>query len=213
MADYNSSYTGAQIDGAIHDVATKLPAPGSSAIDGLLMYNKYDESYGWMQPHASSHNSGFIYGNASTNNIEWIDGSLVPPVSSQGDDEGKVLKVDNGDITWAEILPEYDSSNEGECLTVNDQGELEWAEAGGGGLPSTSSLDENVGYVLAFHSSDAEWSPAPVFNASADDGFYTVQVNSGAAEFVLGAPSIQNLSDGTYNLVILNGEATWEEVQ
>lgn len=86
--------------------------------------------------------------------------SELPEYSSSS--QGKVLSVDSdGDLEWASLppdeLPAYSSSNQGEVLSVDSDGDLEWASLPPAELPAYTSSDG--GKVLAVNSggTGVEW--------------------------------------------------------
>lgn len=60
-----------------------------------------------------------------------IDEGTELPEHGEGD-AGKVLSVDeNGDLEWADApteIPDFDSSDEGKVLSVDENGDLEWSD-------------------------------------------------------------------------------------
>ena len=86
--------------------------------------------------------------------------SELPEYSSSN--QGDVLSVDSdGDLEWASLppaeLPSYSSSNNGDVLSVDSNGDLEWASLPPSGIPTYQSTD--AGKVLAVNSggTGTEW--------------------------------------------------------
>lgn len=98
-------------------------------------------------------------------NFNVSEGKAVLTVNRR---ENSVIKSRSGNsngsyyLTWEQILPDYDSGDEGKALTVDEYGELQWTEVSGGGsgggseLPPYDSSDD--GKVLAVDSQgELEW--------------------------------------------------------
>lgn len=86
--------------------------------------------------------------------------SELPEYSSAS--QGKVLSVDSdGDLEWASLppdeLPAYSSSNQGEVLSVDSDGDLDWVSLPPSDIPSYQSTDS--GKVLTVNSGGTglEW--------------------------------------------------------
>ena len=56
---------------------------------------------------------------------------------------GQVLIVDDdGELTWGDGIPEHSAANAGQVLTVDDEGELAWGEVAGGGYANVVSTPQ-----------------------------------------------------------------------
>ena len=239
MADYISSYTGAEVDSAVGK-AINLPDVNSATQDYVL---SYDANAGiiWAEipgelPYYNDDDDGKVLTIDEYGNLEWSTpsggGSVDGLPTLENAEPGSVLGIvvdGTGDVSgeahleWVNInntegVPDYSGASEGDVLTYNGDS-LSWNSIDIEGVPDYSSASE--GDVLTYDGSNPVWSPTPGINdllPSYDNAYadikYLTPDGTGGLDWTSPFPSYStsasdNVDEGKALTVQPNGTLNW----